>query len=245
MNETLKTVIYFAYFGIDDDSDESILLRSEYISKQMSYLANLCDKNHISMRFVVATIPRRFIINLVDIAKKNNFHIYSKHTSNSNNFEFNGISACIDHANTSPNSLIFYCHSKGSVNHNELSMGIFKFHCKNNLEWDTNKLVADEAKYKAGLFPSEHGWLWHNFFWVKTSYLIKKELLPNKPRHYYEAFVGERENKEAHLNVICTLPNETFEEKNKIKCTPFYEANEINKCGYLNREFVRLGKSQD
>lgn len=243
MNNILKSVFYFAYFGIDNDSDEVINDRRDYISNQMKYLANLCDKNNINTRFIIATIPERFYIDLVVIAKRYNFHIFSKYISNNNNFEFNGISACIEYANENPESLIYYCHSKGSVNHNELSMGIFKYHCKNNLDWDCNTLIIDNNKYKAGLFPSEHGWLWHNFFWVKASYLKNKELLSDQSRHYYEAFIGERENKQAHLNVISTLSSKVFEEQDQLTCSSFYEANAINKWGYLNREFVRLGKS--
>ncbi|MDY0921317.1 hypothetical protein [Leclercia sp. CFBP8987] len=242
MINDVKSVFYFAYFGTDADDDERIMSRARYINEQLSFLSKLCDENNISLKFIVATIPEKFSKILLNMAKECNFFIYSKYISDQNNYEYNGISACIDFAKKGPESLIFYCHSKGSVNNNELSMGIFKFHCENNLKWDTNRLKSSNEIYKAGLFPSEYGWLWHNFFWVKSSYLRDKKLQPDGTRHYYEAFIGEKNNKQAHEGVISTLPEEFFDSQETLRKSCFYEAHDINKCGFLNREFRRLGK---
>ncbi|MBA8065700.1 hypothetical protein HV077_25765 [Citrobacter freundii] len=123
-------------------------------------------------------------------------------------------------------------------------MGIFKYHCKNNLEWDSSDFQCNDEIYKAGLFPSEHGWLWHNFFWVKSSYLRNKTLHPDGTRHYYEAFIGEKNDKKGHQHVVSTLPNVFFNTQDELKKYDFYEANDINKCGLLNREFRRLGNEK-
>lgn len=242
MTNDNKSVFYFAYFGTDADDDSTLDKRAKYISEQLNFLSMLCDENNITTRFIIATIPDRLAVTLLKIAKQYNFSIYSKYISDSNNYEYNGISACIDFAQNGSDKLIFYCHSKGSVNNNELSMGIFKYHCENNLKWDTDHLISNNEKFKAGLFPSEHGWLWHNFFWVKSSYLRDKKLQPDGTRHYYEAFIGEKNNKLAYKNVISTLPELFFTEQEILRESPFYEAHDINKCGFLNREFRRLGK---
>ncbi|EPP8200998.1 MULTISPECIES: hypothetical protein [Enterobacteriaceae] len=245
MINNTKCVFYFAYFGTDTDDESIIISRAKYINEQLLFLSNLCDENNINLKFIVATIPERFSGMLLKIAKECNFLIYSKYISDLNNYEYNGISACIEFAEQGPEALIFYCHSKGSVNKNELSMGIFKYHCEYNLRWDTDQLKLSDEIYKAGLFPSEHGWLWHNFFWVKSSYLRDKKLQPDGTRHYYEAFIGEKNNKQAHKNVISTLPEHFFNAQETLRKNCFYEANDINKCGFLNREFRRLGKKNN
>ncbi|MGU5694983.1 hypothetical protein [Aeromonas veronii] len=241
----VKCIFYFAYFGSENEIDDVIQSRADYIEKQLLFLSKKCDENNVNMRFIVATIPERLYSTLLHIAKKYDFLIYSKYIQQVNNYEHNGILSCIEFAKKNPDTLIFYCHSKGSANNNELSMGIFKYHVQINLSWDLTYLLMNDDLYKAGLFPSKGGWLWHNFFWVKSSYLRNKTLKPDGTRHYYESFIGDKGLSQAYTHVVSTLPRDFFNVQDELTKNDFYEAYSINKCGFLNREFRRLGKDME
>lgn len=244
MTQHTKCIFYFAYFGDEQECLSTVIDRYTYIASQLQYLSNLCDENNIQQRFLVATIPDKLHSALFYMAREYKFNICHQFTSNENSFEYPGIAACTSFAKQNPSAIIYYCHSKGSVNRTKLSMGIFKHHCSINLAYNLDEFISAHDKYKAGLFPSEYGWLWHNFFWVKASYLMNKEVQKSPRRHYYESFIGEQtyRNTLAHKNVMSTLPDSFFIEQSQLSKKDFYEATNINQCAFLNSEYRRLGE---
>lgn len=127
----------------------------------------------------------------MQIATKNNFCIYTKSISRENQFEYPGFAAIKDFADSAhPEHLIYYCHSKGSANRSERSLGIFKYHQVININNSVIARIKQHDIVKAGLYPSKSGFLWHNFFWVKASYLATKKNEVSSERHYYESLIG-------------------------------------------------------
>jgi len=161
----------------------------------------------------------------MQIATRYNFCIYTKLISRENCYEYPGFLAIRDFAESAhPEHLIYYCHSKGSVNIGKRAKGIFKYHQVININNDvTARLLEEKNLLKAGLYPSKTGFLWHNFFWVKAGYLKTKEIRKSENRYYYESVIGGDKNE--YKTVLCTLyikpPDETF------KILEYFDAKDI------------------
>lgn len=169
--------------------------RLQYISDQMSFISTLAKKSNISSLYTVATLPKQFDGVFMQLATKHNFCVYTKCISRENHFEYPGFAAMKDFADSAhPEHLIYYCHSKGSGNRSERSLGIFKYHQIINISKDVITKMQEESIVKAGLYPSKSGFLWHNFFWVKAKYLTTKKINISSNRYYYESLIGEDEN---------------------------------------------------
>ncbi len=211
----MKTIFYYAYVGDSSTSANDIQWRLQYINEQMAFISTLARKNNIYSLFVVATIPEEHDSALIKIATEHNFCLYTKLTSRENCYEYPGFAAIRDFAESAhPDHLIYYCHSKGSVNISERARGVFKYHQVININAHiTNTLETEKKFLKAGLYPSKTGFLWHNFFWIKAGYLKTKTIKKSSNRYYYESLIED--NEEGHKSVLCTLfikpPREDFE----------------------------------
>jgi len=187
----VKTIFYYAYIGDDSTSVEDLIWRLDYINNQMEFISCLAKKNNINSLFTVATLPKQCDGMFMQIATKHNFCIYTKSISRENQFEYPGFAALKDFADSAhPEHLIYYCHSKGSVNKSERSLGIFKYHQVININNEVIARIQQHDIVKAGLYPSKSGFLWHNFFWVKASYLATKQIKLSSDRYYYESLIG-------------------------------------------------------
>jgi hypothetical protein len=58
------------------------------------------------------------------------------------------------------------------------------------------RIFVNKNINKIGLFPSETGFIWYNFFWVRGSY-IKNTPLICSDRFYYEHYIGLHANEES------------------------------------------------
>lgn len=101
--------------------------------------------------------------------------------------------------------VVFYFHSKG-ITHRDNYTAYEKFHKKNARA--TTRLIESTGLVKEvfDLFPSVaklgmsyskgHGWIWHNYWYARGSYLDKTDeprLLPTN-RYYYESWLGKAFN---------------------------------------------------
>jgi hypothetical protein len=114
-------------------------------------------------------------------------------TSFVNQFEYPAFKLIHDLAMKYPESTFLYFHSKGMThNLHSRSLEEILLFTKTFENWRKNiQLLNKENKQKAGLFPSEEGWIWYNFWYAKGAYLAKC----NAPeitdyRYYYEAWLG-------------------------------------------------------
>lgn len=221
----MKTIFYYAYIGDESTSIEDIAWRLKYISDQMEFISTLAKKNNITSLYTVSTLPTSCDGLFTQIATKFNFCVYTKCTSRENKFEYPGFAAIKDFATSAhPDHLIYYCHSKGSVNKSERSLGIFNYHQVININTDVIDKLSQHDVVKAGLYPSKSGFLWHNFFWVKASYLATKKVNLSSNRHYYESFIGndaDSMNKKTLGTLFIKPPSGEF------KILEYYEATDI------------------
>lgn len=201
----MKTIFYYAYIGDDTTEQDDLKWRMDYIDEQMDFISTLAKKNNITSLYTVATMPKECDERFTEIATRHNFCVYTKLISRENCYEYPGFISMRDFAESAhPEHLIYYCHSKGSVNSSLKARGVFKYHQVININDDVTEILKNKSHIvKAGLFPSETGFLWHNFFWVKARYLKTKNIKKSSNRYYYEALIGG--DKGEYRNVLCTL----------------------------------------
>jgi hypothetical protein len=113
-----------------------------------------------------------------------------------NQFEYPGFNLLYSIANENPNTPILYIHTKGMVFHNENNRLIYeKALLRGTIDnWKETLKIFDENKIinKIGMYPSDEGWLWFNYFWIRSDYLIgaNPPSLNTENRFYYESYIG-------------------------------------------------------
>jgi len=118
--------------------------------------------------------------------------IYSE--SSINQYEYPGLLLLYNLCQEEPESIFFYMHSKGMMfNNNYYIRSITEqpvlrsmlYNCEKAMEQFENKSIN-----KVGLWVSEHGFIWLNFFYIRGSYLnFAPEI--NSNRYYYESYIGK------------------------------------------------------
>jgi hypothetical protein len=133
---------------------------------------------------------------LVDYNDNINFTIESQ-----NLFEYPGIKKVYDLALINKNKILIYFHSKGMVFHNRgrnnteklLTNNLF-----NNWENTLSIFMNNNDVNKIGLFPSDDGFIWYNFFWVRAEYVTKLEKpIITDNRYYYESWLNSLTNSQS------------------------------------------------
>ncbi|MDF7702773.1 hypothetical protein, partial [Enterobacter hormaechei] len=138
----MKTIFYYAYVGDTSTSPDVLQWRLKYIDEQMEFISQLAKRNNINSLFVVATMPEESDNAFIKIATKHNFCLYTKLVSRENCYEYPGFSAIRDFADSAhPEHLIYYCHSKGSVNVSDRARGVFKYHQVININNDITDIL--------------------------------------------------------------------------------------------------------
>ena len=122
--------------------------------------------------------------------------IYSE--SYINQFEYPGLKLLYDLSQQKPENNYLYIHSKGMVYNNSLNdrneferttlRGTLYYHQK---ALDIFKNIVNINKI--GLWPSEKGFIWVNFFYIRGSYLKFPPII-TKDRWWYEKYIGGHEN---------------------------------------------------
>jgi hypothetical protein len=204
----MKNIIYYAFFGDSSIDYETFTQRLLYIKNQLSWLRS-CVEYHLNTYkvTVVVTCPAVFLEKVIEVINFNNFEVYDLHNS-LNNYEYHGFNCLKEISkNLNKDDFIFYCHSKGVINRSFATENIFKMHTYFLLQEEIFKNLPVNIK-KIGLFPSQYGWLWHNFFWINSAELNKKDLIISNSRYYYEGFVGNRSDNFGYIDCIAYRPND-------------------------------------
>jgi hypothetical protein len=126
-------------------------------------------------------------------------HHFSLHLYSNNNHEYRGIHhvwRCAQE-NDDPSSVIFYMHSKGITRYNGLCMDwlyIFSYYSMICFwEYILKMLEHVPSINKVGSSCSEEGYIWHNIFFVRSSYVKElEEPIITDNRYYYEQWLGRR-----------------------------------------------------
>ena len=116
-----------------------------------------------------------------------------------NQYEYPGLKLLYDLCQTEKDSIFLYMHSKGMVfnnpknEKNEFQRNEFeKTTLRGTLYYhERAKYVFENIKFinKVGLWPSEKGFIWVNFFYIRSGYLKVPPIITND-RWWYEEYIG-------------------------------------------------------
>jgi len=137
---------------------------------------------------------KKFIINLIPQFEIDT--IFSE--SYQNQFEYQGLKLLYDLSQQKPENNYLYIHSKGMVYNNPINerneferttlRGTLYYHQK-AMEIFKNIININ----KIGLWPSEKGFIWVNFFYIRGSYLKIPPII-TKDRWWYEEYINQSGN---------------------------------------------------
>lgn len=185
-------VVYFIN-TICNSGDWTCLLRhhlNEFLSSGLLEAATLyievTTEEEERFREEVAKIAPQAIIN----------------SNKENTFEYWGIKRVWELGKAEPHSFIFYSHDKGATKMHYFPDPIYTGLASIIQDWKrwVYTLVSFPTLDKAGA-PSEEGFAWFNFFWVKGSYVSRcEEPKLTKFRHYYEYWLASA--KKSTLNFL-------------------------------------------
>lgn len=188
MNLKIK-IVYFVYVNGDNWQD--------VVCEQMNSLksTNLYE------------LAEEILISVVcdeDQLKRLKQHIWVKwkkvkiHSiENANLYEYPGLRSVWQVAQECKDCVILYFHTKG-ISQNSKNRGgddirkiLFNATIK-NYEVYLNEFQNNPELDSAMIFPSEHGFAWYNFFWIRSNYV--RNYLPKpeftKHRYYWEHWIG-------------------------------------------------------
>lgn len=225
-----KHVVYFAYLGGDEGTEyEVVRRRLSFMENQLSWLARLVEQSGESIEVLMPYVaPRAWDADVHRVASRHGARIdpESVRSDRFNRFEYEGFRALKAlAARSAPDTLIYYCHSKGIVQLAESKMGLFRLHTEVGLRASLDRLVQDAALNRAGLFPSRFGWCWYNFFWIKAGYMAGLPVVESLDRYHFEALIGGPRDKEAYRFVLPLIDRLPFEVTG-ISLKPWYRPEE-------------------
>ena len=182
-------IVYFVYVNGDNWQD---VVCEQMNSLKSTNLYELADEILIS------------VVCDEDQLKRLKHHIWVKWKKvkifsfeKNNLYEYPGLKTVWDISQTCNECVILYFHTKGISQSSKQRGGddirriLFNATIK-NYEVYLNEFQNNSQLDSAMVFPSEHGFAWYNFFWVRSSYV--KNYLP-KPeftshRYYWEHWIG-------------------------------------------------------
>ena len=224
-----RSIVYFAYLGEEGTEDGIVRRRLSFVERQLRWLADLVEHAGERSEVLVSYVaPRSWDTDLHRAVRCHGFVIDpdSIRADRVNTFEYRGFVAMKSLAQAAhPDSLIYYCHSKGVVQLEEYKMGIFRLHTKVGLTADLSALVENRHLTRAGIFPYKFGWCWYNFFWIKAGYIADLPVERSADRYHFEALIGDRGDKEGYRGVLPLIGQLPFEDTG-IAVQPWYRPEE-------------------
>jgi hypothetical protein len=137
-----KFIFYQAFIGDQTTTESEANTRLAYVFKQLEYLEE--QKNLLKFdgeHFLVVTAPVCLNAKIFEMVNRFSLRLWSYEFNSENFYEYPGFLAMQTWADTrSEESAILYCHSKGSVNTREDSMGIFRLHTSTLLATPIDKV---------------------------------------------------------------------------------------------------------
>lgn len=220
-----RSVIYFGYLGDEDTDGGVVRQRLAFMDRQMQWLSALIEGSGEPIEVLVPYVaPRAWDSEVHGAITRHGFRIdpASVASERRNSFEYPGFLAMKTLAQiSSPDDLIYYCHSKGIVQLAESKMGLFRLHTHVGLTTDLAQLTADPRLTRAGLFPSKWGWCWYNFFWIKAGYMAGRPVEESSDRYRFEALIGDYDDKEGYRGVLPLIDRLPFDDTG-IVAQPWY-----------------------
>ena len=204
MNEKVN-IVYFAY--LNSDSWEPIVLEQLNSLKSLG-LYDIADNIYISLSCQDEQLKR---LKQLIWAKFKKIQIINHFKENL--YEYPGLKAVYD-VSQNDDSVILYFHTKGMTSgkkvdgNHELRRILFDYTINNYSSYLDNFKNNPNLDI-GGIFPSEFGFVWYNFFWVRSKYV--KEHLPKpeftKHRYYWERWIGSEYSSKKNILTYSPLLN--------------------------------------
>jgi hypothetical protein len=230
-----KILFFFLYIGDNLSSIEEVDKRILHAKKEMNCLSEVINGSNVfDEKYLIPVAPSTYDRIIRNITTYHNLEIYKDNIYNVNMYEYPAFLAMKEKALENSNSLFFYAHAKGTGNPSPDSFNIFKLHVSRLLASDIDNIFLDKKINKVGLFPSMEGWLWHNFFWVRSDYLINKELIITDNRYKYESYIGEA--KDINNYKTCFSPLSLGERLGEFETKQYYHPDDLD----MNPLFQKL-----
>jgi hypothetical protein len=205
-------VVYFAHINLGDEPWEGSRA-SKLISEQLTEAREWGLAEKAKKFDIVLTSPSKETLKVAEKAVKEIIKKADVTTVEGNPHEQPGLLRVWEQARDIPekdrtDSVILYFHSKGMMNGDKSRV---RTEANENMTrevikpWESvaKRFKRDPLVNKAGFTAANDGFIWHNFWWARASYLIDSPR-PAKVsrRHYYEDWLGRRvKNQSNHNNV--------------------------------------------
>ena len=181
-------------------------LKKSNILKSIKYINfTITANNKKYMRRCVNLLKSYFIYSKLIKNQYIKFHITKKYI---NKYEYYSIYNVYKLALKNQNDIILYFHTKG-MSHNRKRINIEKLLTKSILNPDNiiNFFIEHDNINKVGLFPSNGGFIWFNFWYVRCSYINKIECpIESDNRWYYEGWLANyKPNVDVNVNDCYSL----------------------------------------
>lgn len=223
-----KFLFFFLYLGDEQASIKDVVFRLALVDQELTHIQNRLAASNLQFEkmYVIPVCPTRYDTILHELIQTYGYTIYQDQIVRENLFEYPAFVAMQQAAEQNPDALFFYTHSKGTGHYHPLSYEIFHRHMTRLLVENIEDYFKDPSIKKVGLFPSEKGWIWHNFFWIKAQYLLSKNaLIKDDNRFYYESYIGNKDGPVAYTECLSLLKGDP---SIKFEALDFYAPESIN-----------------
>jgi hypothetical protein len=226
---TSRSAVYFCYLGDEATDSEVVRQRLSFMDRQLKWLSDLIEAQGGGIEVLVPYVaPRHADADVHNTITRHGFRVdpASIDSDRRNRFEYPGFCAMKRlAAQSAPDDLIYYCHSKGIVHLEDYKMGLFRVHTAVGLTADVTRLTTTPNLTRAGMFPYKFGWCWYNFFWIRADYMASLAVEESDDRYYFEALIGNRRDNMAYQDVL-PLINCLPPEESGIAAKPWYRPEE-------------------
>lgn len=194
MNLVVVIFLYLVpdnWFTISEEIFESLVKSGLYEQSEKILVSLVSDKKQFSI-FENTFMKKYGKLEIFEISEENTF-------------EYLGIKAVYE-SSKNEDSLILYLHSKGvtSGNISYKNHKIRRYFLK-HLVSDYRKVIESFKNNKEidiyTMLPSDRGFAWYNFFWVKGSYINQYCIAPKPTNHRYfwETWIGHPSSKKEKI----------------------------------------------
>ncbi len=162
---------------------------------------------------------------------------------NNNLFEYPGIKTVYEISENDNNTLILYFHSKGMTSNQHETRKLLFDHTIKNYKVYIQEFINNQNLETAGMLPCRDGFIYYNFFWVRSSYVYNYCSKPETTNEYlknyrftWEMWLGNKYSKKQKIIIWSPIIkyNGTVDEHDTIHITsqllqiPEYDYNNFD-----------------
>jgi hypothetical protein len=156
----------------------------EIVTEQLNMLKSLDLYNEANIFMSVNYESHNELETLKKLLDDNYSKIKLINISSTNQFEYGGIKTVYDVAENDNQSLILYFHSKGMSSNQHDQRKLLFNHTIENYKIYIQEFKKNPKLEVAGAIPSLQGFIYFNFFWVRSNYVYKYCSKPENTPEY-------------------------------------------------------------